>query len=333
MLKLITDEKEIARCQKLFETAMKRALPKHEVLTIGYQGGKIDNNEVFYKKNLWYSTLLLDSDKVSIPRYWNAFGLGKRQGGNQIIIVEINPPVSGATKQVEGLFAKDEKTDTSFILHRGRIGGGRSGIGKDAFKKWYRGKWANVYDDSGNQEEAILISSLGSKGLATKIHEFVNKVAQFKEEVTNGSISRMPTKLEDNLSFDPEFHGKKRGKRPSVFEYERYHGLIVNALEKKIRKTISSNYTIFNTSLIDLGIQKSGETQKIFEVKTLADRQSIYTGIGQLMFHSAGNNSIEKILVLPLEEYNKNISKMLGKLNITVLTYTISDEEKVKILT
>lgn len=332
MLKLITDETQIAKCQKLFETAMKRALSKHEVLTIGYQGGKIDN-EVFYNENLWYSTLLLDGEEVSIPRYWNAFGLGKRQGGNQIIIVEINPPVSGVTKQVAGLFAKDEKTDTYFILHRGKIGGGRSGIGKDAFKNWYRGKWIDVYDDSGNQEKAILISSLSSEGLATKIHEFVKEVAQFKEEVTSGSISRMPTKLEDNLSFDPEFYGRKRGKRKSIFEYESYHGLIVNALEEKIRKTISSDHTIFNTSLIDLGIQKSGETQKIFEVKTLAERQSIYTGIGQLMFHSAENSNIEKILVFPLEEYNKTISKILGKLNITVLTYTISDEGKVKFST
>lgn len=332
MLKLITDETQIARCQKLFETAMKRALSKHEVLSIGYQGGKIDN-EVFYNESLWYSTLLLDSDEVSIPKYWNAFGLGKRESGNQIIILEINPPVSGATKQVEGLFAKDEKTDTYFILHRGGIGGGRRGIGKDAFKNWYRGKWIGVYDDSGNQEEAILISSLSSKGLATKIHRFVKEVAQFKEEVKSGSTSRMPTKLEGNLSFDPEFYGRKRGKRESIFEYESYHGLIVNALEEKIRKTISSNYTIFNTSLIDLGIQKSGKTRKIFEVKTLADRQSIYTGVGQLMFHSAENSNIEKVLVFPLDGYEKNISKIFGKLNITVLTYTISNEGKVKFST
>ena len=328
MLKLITDATQIAKCQKLFEAALKKALPKHEVLTIGYQGGKIEN-EVSYNENLWYSTKLLDGDEVAIPRYWNAFGLGKRQGGNQIIIVEINPPVSGETKQVAGLFVKDEKTDTYFILHRGRIGGGRSGIGKNAFKSWYRGKWVDVYDNSGNQEDAILISSLSSKGLARAIHEYVKEVAQYKEEVTSGSISRLPTNLEDNLSFDPEFHGRKKGKRKSIFDYESYHGLIVNALENKIRKTLSSDYTIFNTSLIDLGIQKSGKTQKIFEVKTLADRQSIYTGIGQLIFHSAENRNIEMSLVLPLEGYDKNISKILGKINITVFTYTISDDEKV----
>lgn len=330
MLKLISDKTEIAKCQKLFEKTMKKALSKHEVLVIGFQGGKIENNEVYYNKNLWYSTSLLDGEIFKIPRYWNAFGLGKRKGGNQIIIVEINPPVSGVNKGVGGLFAKDEKTNSNFILHRGIIGGGRRGIGKSAFRNKGDLNWKDVYDDNGKHEEAILIGSLSSQGLLAKVLDFVKKVDRFKKGAIDGTISKFSGSLEDNLSFDPEYFGRKKGKRKSEFEYESNHGLIVTELKKIIQKTIGPKHVIFNNRLVDLGVQKLGKTQKLFEIKTSADRQSIYTGIGQLMFHSAGNSKIEKILVLPLEDYKKANSEIIGKIDIKVITFTISVEGKVK---
>ncbi len=323
MLKLISDEKEIKSCQVKFGTAMQNGL-QHEKLTIGFQGGKIDN-EVYYDHNLWYSSKLLDEPN-SKKRYWNAFGLGKRTDGNQIIVVEINPPFSGARKQVAGLFAKDEITGNYFILHRGKIGGGRKGIGKEAFKNWYRGKWVEVFDELKNQEEAILIGSLNSKYLSARIREFVKEVASFKQEVTSEKISRSPQILNKSLSFDPEFHGSKKGNRKSSLEYESYHGLVVNSLDEQVK----NNNCTFNTSFIDLGVQENGKLTRIYEVKTSSDRQSIYTGIGQLMFHSFEDNKIEKVLVLPEEEYQKEIAEILAKLNIKILTYTIVDGEKVK---
>ncbi len=324
MLKLISNEEEIASCQEKFKIAIQNGL-QHEELTIGFQGGKIDN-EVYYDQHLWYSSKLFLDEPATIKRYWNAFGLGKRENGNQIIVVEINPLFSGATKRVAGLFAKDEMTKDYFILHRGKIGGGRKGIGKKAFKNWYRGKWVKVYDELGNQEEAILISSLKSKYLSVRIRDFVKEVASFKQEVTSGKTSRSPQKINKSLSFDPEFYGSKKGKRKSKFEYKSYHGLVVNSLDKQVE---SSNFT-FNSPLIDLAVQEKGKIVKIYEVKTSSDRQSIYTGVGQLMFHAAENDKIEKVLVLPEEEYQEEITGILAKLNIKILTYTIVDGEKVR---
>ena len=325
MLKLITEKNEISKCQKEFASALKKDLSNKERLTIGFQGGNFDN-EVFYNNDIWYSTIFLDADDVKIVRYWNGFGLGKREDGNQIIVVEINPPFSGATKQVAGLFAKDERTGDYFVLHRGRIGGGRKGIGKETFKSWYRGKWVEVYDELGNQEEAILIGSLNSKKLSVKIRDFVKEVAKFKQEVATGKNSRSAKNINKRLSFDPEFHGSKKGKRKSKFEYESYHGLVVNSLDEQVE----SNSSTFNTSLIDLAVQKKDKLVKIYEVKTLSDRQSIYTGIGQLMFHSYGNDKIEKVLVLPEADYQKELTGILANLNIKILTYTIVGGEKVK---
>jgi len=206
MLRLITDRREIEDCQNKLESQLKQHLPYKEKLDIGFQGGKI-TNDVFYSDGLWYSTLILDD--ADIPRYWNALGLGKRDDGNQIIIVEINPPLEGKTRQVAGLFAKDEITNDYFILHRGKIGGGRKGIGKDKFKNWYRGKWVEVFDDQGDSEEAILISSITSKNLVSKITDFVHEVAEFKDDVTNRKNRRSVENIEESLLFNPECYGKK----------------------------------------------------------------------------------------------------------------------------
>jgi hypothetical protein len=323
MLKTVTGKAEIKKCQKMLEDSLKNALKRHELLRIGYQGGSFEN-DVYYSEGLWYSTQLLERNEVRVPKYWNGFGLGKREDGNQIIVVEINPPVEGVTKQVAGLFAKDENTGAYFILHRGKVGGGRKGIGKHSFEAWYRGSWVSVIDAQGNIDEAALVATLGSDGLIDQIKHFVEEVDKFKEEVRVGASTRSPQTGDKNLTFDPESHGKRKTKRTATFEYETYHGLVVNALGEKLKASGKyDNATIFNTRLIDLGIQVNGKTCEIFEVKSSSDRQSIYTGIGQLMFHTSGKPNIGKTLVLPSDEFPKRLIRILNQLGIHLLKYEI----------
>lgn len=323
MLKSVTGRAEIAECQRHLETSLKRVLPNSENLTIGHPGGSFEGR-VYHDTGFWFSTKVLSKEDVDIPRYWNGFGLGKREGGHQIIIVEINPPLEGSTKQVSGLFAKDQLTGTYFLLHRGRIGGGRKGIGKNAFQSWYRGVWVQVYDQDATRDDVILVATLGSKGLLDQIRCFVQEVAKFKSEVTSGSLRRAPREDVAGLTFAPEFHGKKSGKRKSRFEYESYHGLVVNALEEKLREEgIVANGKVFNTQSVDLGIRIDGYTKHIFEVKSSADLQSIYTGIGQLMFHSSGLLKIQKTMVLPKERLSPTIMEVFNQLQINILKYEI----------
>jgi len=323
MLKAVTRKKDIAKCQNMLESALKAGLPNNAILSIGHPGDYFDNT-VYYGKGLWFSTQILTEKDVPVPRYWNGFGLGKREDGNQIIIVEINPALEGFKRQVSGLFAKDHDSGAYFILHSGRVGGGRKGIGKTAFEGWYRGTWTNVMDDIGNSEKMILVGSLKSPGLLVQIKDFVSEVAKFKEEVSSGVLSRSPKSKDKALSFNPEFHGKKSGRRTSKFEYDTYHGLVVAALEEKFKRKYSQeSYTAFNTKLIDLGIEKDKTLEHIFEVKTSTDSQSIYAGIGQLMFHSLGSLTVKKTLVLPSGKSTDTLAKILHTLDIEILFYEI----------
>jgi hypothetical protein len=332
MLIAVTQKNEISKCQKKIESSLKKALINREYLRIGHPGGSFEN-DVYYGEGLWYSYQFLDEDDVAIPRHWNGFGLGLREDGNQIIIVEINPPIQGLTKQIQGLFAKSEHTGSYYLLHRGRIGGGRKGIGKSAFEAWYRGLWVKVYHKDGVVDEAILVAEMESEDFIEQIRHFVVEVDQFKKEITTGSLSRSPQTDDKNLKFDPEFYGEKNVKRASTIQYETFHGLVVNTLEKRLRAAGKyDDATIFNTRLIDLGIQKNGKTRHIFEVKSSSDRQAIYTGIGQLMFHTLGNPNIKKTLVLPLDKYRSRLINIFNQLGIDILKYEIK-KGQVKFMT
>ncbi len=321
MIEIITKKSEIAKCQRILEDTLKAALPYKERLAIGYSGGNFEN-EVYYGDGLWYSPQLLKKDKVAIPRYWNGFGTGKVEGGHQTITVEINPPLEGLTKRVSGIFARDKEHDIYYLLHRGRVGGGKKGIGKTAFERWYRGKWINV----GDNERVILVGRLGSSELVYQIKEFVSEVAKFKSEVDSGKFSRQPTRKDKMLSFDPEFSGKKSVKRRSSFEYDTYHGLVVSALEQQYKKEHPmKKHKTFNTQMIDLGVQADGKIKHIFEVKSSSDRQSIYAGIGQLMLHSSGSSTIKKTLVLPGDNNFKKLAIVLRKIDIDLLYYEINN--------
>lgn len=328
-LRLVTKKEEIASCQKRFRKRLMRLLTKKKICTIGFQGGNVQN-EVYYnndEKLIWYTnTLLTKKDGVSTERYWNAFGT-EIKASCLSIVVEINISLSGNNKRVSGLFAKDELTNEYFLLHRGIIGGGKPGVGKKAFQNWYRGKWVKVVDERGKVEEAILISPISSNKLIRYLTEFIYEVKKFKDEVSKHINSRHIEGIEECISFKPEFYGLITGKRKSYFEYESNHGMIVNALEQWISKKLPPNYKTFNNKLIDLAVFNNKQTVRIYEVKTTSDTQAIYTGIGQLMFHSGGNNYIEKILVLPESKYTEPFLNILKRLNIQLVRYKIKKGE------
>lgn len=63
----------------------------------------------------------------------------------------------------------------------------------------------------------------------------------------------------------------------------------------------------------------------IFEIKTDANTQSIYTGVGQLMFHTASDSSISKTLVLPrTAAKDRKWVHTLERLGIALLEYEIN---------
>jgi hypothetical protein len=321
MLKLVTSEKEITYCQRLFEDELRRSLGPAKRRTIGHPGGSFVN-EIHFGEGLWYSKQELEGPNVEVPRHWNGFGIEERKTGHQIIVVEVNPPLKGKDRRVSGAFGKDEARNKYYLLHRGGIGGARKGIGKEAFRSWYRGAWTTLYDEHGHADEAILIGALGVGTLIDPLRTFVHEVANFKREASEGKLTREQRLGRKMLDFIPEWHGKRKGRRRSILYYESYHGAVVNALADKFKSQRITG-SVFNTQLIDLGVEQSGELVEIYEVKSSVDRQSVYSGVGQLIVHSEGDASVRKFLVVPLDQLFPKLVTKLKKLGIETIGYQI----------
>ena len=131
-------------------------------VVVGFQGGHLKLPAVLANNRIWFAHQSLENARI--PRHWNALGSGPpalRRSND--ITVEVNPAIHGVDRRVAGLFAVDDKTGHTALLHRGIIGGGTKGIGQTSFMEWYAGRRVKFFDPSrgDSKEQAILVADLG----------------------------------------------------------------------------------------------------------------------------------------------------------------------------
>lgn len=140
---------------------------------LGYQGGYED---CFIHRSQALG-LFFYSKKIEGSRYWNAFGLSDftpKENSMLPNICEINPPVEGLNKRVQGAFARDSDIFI-WLLHRGRIGGGKRGIGRKLFFDNFRGEVISIAGD-----RFAVIGNLSSQSFAEQARNFIQEVRQIK---------------------------------------------------------------------------------------------------------------------------------------------------------
>ena len=188
MLRLVVDKTETIQCQNLMAENLQRHLSGTKDYILGFPSGNVEC-ELSFDNKLWFTSFEIDEEDTS-PRYWNSFGLtddlNERKSNN--IVVEINIPTNGLNRRVSGLFAKDDKKNEIYLLHRGRIGGGRKGIGKSAFVNWLATPFTDVVNDD-EIEKAILIGCISKKTFPKKLFGFVQSIKHFKAFATSGDAT------------------------------------------------------------------------------------------------------------------------------------------------
>ena len=76
-------------------------------------------------------------------------------------------------------------------------------------------------------------------------------------------------------------------------------------------------------------MKKDGVLSEVYEVKTGAGRQMLYTAIGQLMTHGldSGDQSVRRFLVVPDdEEIPEDINEATATLGIEVLRFRLRNK-------
>jgi hypothetical protein len=124
-------------------------------------------------------------------RYWCVFGLGWPEESQSLgLVCEINIPFKGINRRVAGVFARDE-TGRLALLHSGKVGGGRPGIGKEAFLEFYKdGRRVSVRWPDGQETRHLWLGWLDDPDLLRQIAAFVRLVERFKQQVA-GSGSEL----------------------------------------------------------------------------------------------------------------------------------------------
>ncbi len=175
LLMAVSHEKETENYQQQFKNQLIARSGRHTDCFIGYKGGG-EKSDVFWfdKFGYWVSFNELEN------RYWNAFGVTRPEGkSNLSITCELNFPLNGINPQIAGAFGKADDGKI-YIVHRGTIGSGRVGIGRDLFMQEYKGRWVDL-DDIDAVSRVALVSELESPNLADNIANFIKQIHQIKE--------------------------------------------------------------------------------------------------------------------------------------------------------
>lgn len=304
MLTLVAGTNDRQRAQAALERKLKSVLRRQGAHNIGFPGGNLD--EVLYSNGagqLW-AAFGRPEHTSGIPRFWNAFGIYDPDRGRQLITAEINIATKSNTAQVSGFFAKDNATGDIFLMHSGKIGGGRPGIGKSAYLVWSKAKLLDVAHKGKVARRGIAVGRVDDADLAERIWKFVKTVQQFKDAAAAGTLETNDFKRQLRAfdRYSREFSGTKRRPRTSDYEYVTYHGDVVEALYQERNAHVGPNEQVFNSALIDLFVKARGRITEIYEVKTGTGRQELYTAIGQLLTHASEGGTVLKTLVIPADE-------------------------------
>lgn len=314
MIEIITDKKLITSYQSEFVRKLKLVCNQPIECKLGHLGSSNDNI-VFYSEELgfWFTT------HKNTNRYWNGFGIGRPDiGKNTSITIEINPPYKGINRNIGGAFGIDSNGEV-LVLHRGKIGGGKVGVGKKLFFDNFRGDFDIAFDGD-RKTDFCVIGALSSKHFPKQVLNFIQEVARIKS-------FDIQKKLEfselENFKFREERYGISKTTRSKI-TIERTHGIVVNALAKLLEK---KGFKIGNDRHRDLFTYKNGQIENIFEFKTSSSTQNLYPAVGQLIIYSIPIiNPVKLILVLP-DKLKKEVEKKLNDLDLKILYYEwINDE-------
>lgn len=179
-LTTVTDKGESQHCFEELRTQWAQGAVKLQGRQVGFRGGS-HTGTVYWRseEKVWG----LFETPASLKRFWICWGANDPDESLNIT-VETNPPLKGYDRRCAGIFLCDNRGRIS-LGHSGRIGGGRSGIGKNAFRKYLKDNgwdFARMQWPDGRETCCLLLGQIGNDDLTAKVSAYVHAVANFKSQ-------------------------------------------------------------------------------------------------------------------------------------------------------
>lgn len=312
MLKVITDQTAIKKYAGQFNKKFKPFVDEEIKVKLGHQGAS------FPAKVLWSKELSIwkFSQTVKGVRYWNAFGIGKPgTTGVLSIASEINFPWAHIDRKTGGAFAEDHWNNV-FVIHRGKIGGGKKGVGKSLFEHTYRGVWSSMEDGDCVSEVAV-IGNLKSDRFALQAAQFVRKIEMMKLSAAESVQTEMDFA---EITFREDLIGSEHHLPEDEIVSACDHDLVVSDLAGQLQK---HKIKIGNDTESELFAVDPSENRisHIFEIVTDAKEKSIMAAAAKLILQtSATAVNPSPVLALP-EAEKRQYEPDLRRINISVIGF------------
>lgn len=313
MLKVIDDEVTIKKYRRQFIKCFKPFIDEKIPVNLGHPGGTVK------AKVSWSNTLgiWVFQEKISDSRYWHAFGTGKPSRSSHIpTTCEINFPMSGIDRRIGGALAED-RHGRIFVVHRGKIGGGKRGIGKSLFEDHYRGVWT-IMEDGTFESTVALIGVLTSSRFVRQVTQFVRKINRMKDQTYQSSQLEITF---DELQFREELIGAAFDTAEASLNLTDAcdHGLVVLDLSTALNK---SGFKVANDRTRDLfTVNKKGRITYVFQIVTDVSATSIKCATAHLLLNNIELSERPRLILTVPESINEDFNVKLKKLGIEILVY------------
>jgi hypothetical protein len=342
----IEDIKIIHRLGNELDKTLRAKDVHEETRRIGYPGGHEYSTVYFLENNgpdsLWYVRWKAEQ----LGRVVTLLGHGEYGSDEWLSIdVQFNYPLEDFHRRLGAAFLEDTTTGEKFLAHRGIVTL-RSRVPKDRVLEAMAADVVAVENASGS-DEYILAASLSSKTLLDDLSKFSRRLrnavralgkdsddpveeVEDKDEHAPGQpgspdqSSRTYMGFDDLRDYFAEFSGERRAFTPRKVIAVAHHGKVVHALYEEMVERGRA----LKSRAVDLVVDVDTHAV-LFEVKTKADTQSIYTAVGQLTVHASTTEkilgkSVRKVLVVPEMPTGSLGDLIRNELGILMMTYTIS---------
>ncbi len=333
----IDTPKEIQRLNDALSHRLRRALGHIETRIIGYPGGKFRAKAWFLSGaggDVFYWSPWRPKDRNAVG---NFFGHGAPGGSQSLNIdVQFNLPKHKFTRTSGGAFLLHAPTGKVVLAHRGIVTLGHGRVPKADLLDEIRATVRRAETETGAYE-FILMGELESPTLIGDIDRFSSELRRAAKVAKSGNhrvkaAERISTKsggphLGSLRPYFAEFAGLREiGWRKHVVA-DCYHGDVVRA----IHDAFEGRAETLKSQAIDLAVVTPTRAL-LFEVKTSASPQSIYTAIGQLVSHAPvvsrhfSSLPLVRVMVLPMRPSEGFYRLLTAELDIRLLTFTRSSQ-------
>lgn len=320
MLKAIVEEAAIRRCQRRFVQGMRAALTDRYAVRLGHPGASASARVSWCEGlGIWYCFRRQGTD-----RYGNIFGV-RRPGDHASLSItcEINVPVRGIDRRFGGVFARDEAGHI-FLVHRGRLGGGRKGVGKTLFEEHYRGLWTNLEDGDGRSTVAV-VGMLSSPRFPRQVGQFVRKIDRIKQRAH--LLAARQLEIFADGAAGGEVPERDMAATPPDLPGLSDHGIVLEDLAGTL---VRRGRRLRGDGRRDLTVvDERDRIAVLFEICADASPAGLSAGLGRLLLEGAAlPHRPTLVLVLP-EQPTAELAETLVHLDIAVCTYAWEEDSAV----